>query len=148
MNPFSYSSAQRNRNRLNVLLEHKRKGRLLDIGCGDGGFLALADEYFQVEGLDLNPAPSDVRYSFYSDQVVKADVNEFDFENGIYDAITAFNVLEHIVDPDSVIRKVYQGLRPRGIFFGSVPNNDLPVGAIHTFLTNLFDSTHCSTFHP
>ncbi len=89
-----------------------------------------------------------MRYSFYSDQVVKADVNEFDFENGIYDAITAFNVLEHIVDPDSVIRKVYQGLRPRGIFFGSVPNNDLPVGAIHTFLTNLFDSTHCSTFHP
>lgn len=148
MNAFSYSSAQRNRNRISVLLEHKREGRLLDIGCGDGGFLALADRYFQVEGFDLNPAPIDARNSLISDQIVKADICDLDLENGVYDAITAFNVLEHILDPCSVIREVYLGLKPRGNFFGSVPNNHLPVGAIHTFLTNLGDSTHRSTFHP
>jgi cyclopropane fatty-acyl-phospholipid synthase-like methyltransferase len=36
-------NSQRNHNRLTTLLERRREGSLLEIGCGKGGFLTLAE---------------------------------------------------------------------------------------------------------
>lgn len=147
-NRFVFSSIRRNRKRLDMLLNYKKEGRLLDIGCGECCFVTLANQYFQSEGIDILPVPIDLCDSTSTPKITKADIYDIDFEDEVYDVITSFNLIEHLYDPYLAIQKVYGGLKPGGVFFGSVPNNSLLIGKIHTFLANLFDSTHCSTFHP
>lgn len=147
-NPFSHASSQRNQMRLNLLLTHKPGGRLLDLGCGDGGFAIAANPYFQVEGIDLHPRRIQPRRRGAAPRIVRANINNVELQTGGYDVITMFNVLEHLSAPYSVLQETYSGLKAGGVLFGSVPNNRWLAGKIHTLVSNLFDKTHCSTFHP
>ncbi len=58
----------------------------------------------------------------------------------------AFNILEHLHNPDKVINKAYLALKQNGIFVGSVPNNFGIIGKLFTVITNILDRTHRSTF--
>lgn len=147
-NPFSQASTQRNRKRLNLLLNYRGEGTLLDMGCGDCGFISVANPHFQVEGIDLHPGPLPASGPDVTPRIVAANINCVELGSGHYDVITMFNLLEHLPDPYHVIQESYSGLKPGGILFGSVPNNRWIAGKIHTLVSNLFDSTHCSTFHP
>jgi SAM-dependent methyltransferase len=118
------------------------------MGCGDGGFAAIANQYFHVEGIDTRPGPIHPCNSYPAPQIVKADIYDVDLEHAAYDVITVFNLLEHLREPHTVIQEAHSGLKPGGILFGSVPNNSFLVGRIHTLITNLWDRTHCSTFRP
>jgi SAM-dependent methyltransferase len=48
-----------------------------------------------------------------------------------YDVITCFDVLEHVPDPDSAVRKMREALRPGGLFFLYAPFGLDPVRPMH-----------------
>ena len=129
-----------------MLLEHKRSGRLLDVGCGDCGFMLQASEHFESTGIDNISSAMSLSLQKSGYQIIIDDITKVDFFPESFDVVTAFNVLEHFHDPERVISKIYQILHKAGIFFGSVPNNSLFLGTIHTALSNLGDRTHVSTF--
>lgn len=131
-----------------MLTEYKTGGKLLDLGCGDGGFVGIANPHFQVEGIDLQPEPILPPRPGAAPRIVRANINNVQLEPGMYDVITMFNLLEHLPAPYPVLQEAHAGLKPGGILFGSVPNNRWLAGKIHTLVSNLFDKTHCSTFHP
>lgn len=142
------SESTRNINRLNTILPQKNTGKLLEIGCGRGEFLKLANKYFNVTGVDVS------KYALETtDTSLKHKVRHFDIEGdqpltGQYDVIVAFNVLEHLANPTKAVKRIFQALQNNGLFVGSVPCNTGLLGSLHTALTNLFDKTHISTYTP
>jgi 2-polyprenyl-3-methyl-5-hydroxy-6-metoxy-1,4-benzoquinol methylase len=141
-------NSQRNRARLNVLLERRQAGTLLEIGCGMAGFLRLAEEHFAVHCLDVsNHAIATIREHF-GERVSVSNVEQDPLPADRYDVIVVFNILEHLRRPDEALRKIAVALKSGGLMIGSVPNNFGLVGGLTTRIGNFFDRTHVSTYDP
>jgi len=141
-------NSQRNRSRLKVLRQYKQAGDLLEIGCGQAGFLRMAEMYFDVEGKDIsNHAIESIRPHF-GDRVSVYNVEKDQLPAHRYDVIVVFNILEHLQRPDIAIEKIAGALKPQGLVIGSVPNNSGPLGSVVTRVGNFFDRTHTFTYPP
>jgi len=102
-------------------------GELLDIGCGEGLFLAFAQKYYNVVGIDIDQKAIHAAKELYGVQRVYAmTLEEFrrHFPREKFDVVTMFEVLEHLEDPVGTIRDIKAILKPRGILVISVPNRD------------------------
>ena len=104
-------------------------GRLLDVGCAYGPFLLASREAgYEAFGIDTSEAA--VRY--VREQLslpgltARFDVLPGSFLPeefcGRYDVITMWYVLEHFRDSAEVLQKVFNLLKPGGIFAFSTPN--------------------------
>jgi len=106
------------------------KGRLLDVGCGDGVFLREAQKYgFEVWGIDFDSKSIDTaKNSLGVDTLFAMSLEEF-YEyakknNLTFDVITFFEVLEHQDNPKRFLEMVKELLKPGGYIAGSVPNRE------------------------
>jgi len=141
-------NSPRNRKRIREVLRYETSGRLLEIGCAQGGFLEQAERYFDVEGADISEYAVRSLRNRLGSRVYPCDIEKDTLRPGAYNVIVAFNVLEHLKDPAAALTKIRSGLRPGGLFFGSVPNNGGPVGRAATLVGNVLDRSHCSTWTP
>ena len=141
-------NSPRNQKRLEVVLAHKQEGRLLEIGCGTGEFLKLAQKHFDVEGIDVSSYAVESSRRIFGTRVQQRNVETQPIGVRKYDVIVVFNVLEHLWRPKKAIAAIHRGLNPGGIVVGSVPHNAGLIGRFHTLLTNIFDRSHQSTYHP
>lgn len=108
------------------LLDATRDGpgppRLLDVGCGYGGFVSLMrDRGWDAEGVDPSPTTV-VAASANGIPVHLGTLDEFSCSGAPYRAITMFYVLEHLFDPMSSLRKVFALLEPGGVLLVRVPD--------------------------
>ena len=98
-------------------------GRLLDFGCGWGFFLDVARERGWLP-YGLEPLPG---HALYVRAKVEADVvtdilRDSTYPADYFDAITSFQVFEHLPDPAGDLVRLQQALRPGGILLIEVPN--------------------------
>jgi len=131
--------------------------RVLDIGCATG-FLgaALAAQGCVVTGVEYEPEAA-AKARTHLDEVVEADLNVTAladlFPGRDFDAIVFGDVLEHLMDPDAVLRSAAQLLAPGGAVVMSIPN--VAHGSVRLALlqgrwdyreTGLLDRTHLRFF--
>ena len=97
-------------------------GRLLDVGCGFGAFIArMRERGWDAVGLD--PSPRAVAAATDRGRPVQLGTLEgMQSEGGVYDAVTMFYVLEHLPDPLGALRKASDLLTPGGMFLLRVPH--------------------------
>ena len=97
-------------------------GRVLDVGCGFGGFVELMrTRGWDAEGLD--PSQAVVDAARRNGRPVRLGTLEaFSADAGPYDAITMFYVLEHLPDPMGALRKSFDLLVPGGTLVMRVPH--------------------------
>ena len=93
---------------------------ILDVGCG-GGFLsnALALEGFQVTGVDLSEESLKVAKAHDKTDSIKyipADAYHLPFPDQSFDVVTAMDFLEHVENPEQVVKECSRVLKPGGIF--------------------------------
>jgi SAM-dependent methyltransferase len=109
--------------RLQKLLPSKAEQfRILDYGCGDGAFLALANLFgFDVFGIDFS--------SVRNQRAAKTSITIFnDLETlesariGNINAVTLFQVLEHLEDPLIVLSKIATIMADGGVLIVEVPD--------------------------
>jgi 2-polyprenyl-6-hydroxyphenyl methylase / 3-demethylubiquinone-9 3-methyltransferase len=96
--------------------------RVLDVGCGGG----LLSESFATLGCDvtgvdrsastLDAARRHADRSGLDIRYVEGRAEILPFERGTFDVVCCCDVLEHVDDPDVVVREIARVLRPGGAF--------------------------------
>lgn len=109
-----------------VLLRHRSPGaRLLDIGCGRGYLLRLAQAHgFEVYGLDSSRRQIEGLAPIFGQRVARVVVGEEQIPWQGFDVITVSHVLEHLAEPGAVLNEVRGLLDRDGILFIAVPDID------------------------
>jgi 2-polyprenyl-3-methyl-5-hydroxy-6-metoxy-1,4-benzoquinol methylase len=104
------------------------RGRVLDVGSGYGYFQkALSDAGFEHDGLELSRHAREAakaRFGFEAlDGTLESHATEL---AGRYDAVTLWDVLEHVADPTALLIAAARCLRPRGFVALKTPNIRCP----------------------
>jgi SAM-dependent methyltransferase len=106
------------------------RGSLLDIGCYAGVFLDVAARRgYAVEGIELSRWARGLARG-RGHRVHEGSVDVLPTLPRRYDAITAFDVLEHLADPGTALRLIRDQLTASGCFVATVPDT----GAWHARL--------------
>ena len=108
----------------------RTRGRLLNIGCGNGRLLYLAkQDGWSVEGVELSPALAESVGRELGIKVTVADFLEYDIGASVegeagYDLVFLRHVLEHLPDARLAMEKIHRLLRPGGLVILEFPNVD------------------------
>jgi 2-polyprenyl-3-methyl-5-hydroxy-6-metoxy-1,4-benzoquinol methylase len=98
------------------------RGRVLDIGCGDGSFaLHMKQRGWEVAATEIDPDTIDRLCKGGIDAKLSANAEQEGFEKP-FDAITCWHVLEHMERPLRVAEWVRTQLATGGVFQATVPN--------------------------
>ncbi|WP_434524367.1 bifunctional 2-polyprenyl-6-hydroxyphenol methylase/3-demethylubiquinol 3-O-methyltransferase UbiG [Photorhabdus asymbiotica] len=120
--------------RLNYILQRSEGifgKKILDVGCG-GGILSesMAREGAEVTGLDMGTEPLQIARLHaletgipvtYVQETVESHAEKYP---QAYDIVTCMEMLEHVPDPESVVRACAQLVKPGGhVFFSTINRN-------------------------
>lgn len=99
--------------------------KVLDIGCGEGLFLSSLKKRSQIEtwGVEINHDASVVA-KINADKIIEGDIcNIIDYlPESYFDCVVFNDILEHLVDPYSILEKIKAKLNKDGIVICSIPN--------------------------
>ncbi len=101
----------------------KSRGRLLDVGCGPGFFLAEAKRRgWEVAGADLSAWAKQYCKEHYGIEVARGSLEEAAWPDQSFDVIVMNDVLEHLTDPRKTLREIRRLLKNDGIVYISTPD--------------------------
>jgi 2-polyprenyl-3-methyl-5-hydroxy-6-metoxy-1,4-benzoquinol methylase len=100
-------------------------GRLLEVGCGSGAFLARMHQLgWDVCGIDLDPAALARGRRITGLDLRCGTLEQIKFPADSFDVITMNHVIEHVHDPVGLLKECQRILRPNGKFVLTTPNGD------------------------
>ena len=108
------------RERIGIVRRFKKRGTILDIGCGSGYFLEAAKKYFKAEGVEL----SDNLRAWLKNKLDIKTYKNLNETKKKYDAITAFDIIEHVPSPLFFLKEIGKKLKKNGIVLIYTPNRD------------------------
>jgi len=98
---------------------------ILDIGCADGYLcLTLAKKGIQATGINLYRPSIEIAKKRARDLPAIFVCKDFMEENGQYDAVVMFELLEHIPEPQKALQKAFSLVKPHGSLYLSTPRTD------------------------
>lgn len=104
-------------------LSAEKRGRLIDVGCGNGQFLVLMrDLGWEVLGVEPDMEAARVAEEKFGLTVIPSTLEEAKLPDASADAITMHHVIEHVYNPISLLRECWRVLRPGGTLVIVTPN--------------------------
>ncbi|GIV26326.1 MAG: methyltransferase [Bacteroidia bacterium] len=106
----------------NEFLGVNNQKKVLEIGCGNGYVLkGLKELNYQLVGSEIYlDGLKNVRKRLSDIELIQMDALNMPFENE-FDAIGAFDVIEHIQEDVLVMQNIHSSLKTNGFFFITVP---------------------------
>lgn len=103
-----------------------RGGKYLDIGCASGNLIEHAQKMgWECFGVELSSAMRE-RAAQRTGRQIFASLDEVTKSGMRFDAVTMFEVIEHVEDPAATMRQVADLIVPGGMIALSTPNFDHP----------------------
>jgi 2-polyprenyl-3-methyl-5-hydroxy-6-metoxy-1,4-benzoquinol methylase len=99
-------------------------GRVLDVGCGEGGVggpLRAAGATW-ISGIELLPEPAARAAQTYDEALCGDAIEQVENVSGPFDTILCYDVLEHLYDPYALVSALRDVAAPGGRLHVSVPN--------------------------
>lgn len=111
--------------RLDRLERRTPRGRILDVGCGEGAFLeASAARGWEIWGTELSADGARYSSARLGCEIHCGELHEAGFPSGFFDVVTLWHVLEHVRQPSRYLDEIRRILRPDGLCVIAVPNVD------------------------
>ena len=106
---------------LKKLTELGLSGKLLDVGAGNGFFVSTAKSSFNVDAVGIEPSKKEVEFAR---EVLNVEIlqENLEYHEGTYEAVTAFNVIEHVTDPVGFLKSLLKKMAPKGLLVLTTPN--------------------------
>jgi 2-polyprenyl-3-methyl-5-hydroxy-6-metoxy-1,4-benzoquinol methylase len=95
--------------------------RVLDVGCGRGGFLELMEREnprIATIGIDLGSPPDYLAQG----GMLRGSALSLPFADGSFDVVTCAHVIEHLHDPVACVRELVRVCRPGGAIYIETPS--------------------------
>ena len=101
-------------------------GRLLEVGCGEGDFLVLAEaDGWQVTGVEYSSAASEkARQRLKNGDVSCGELHQLSLAAEQFDLCVVSDVIEHVRSPLDFLREIHRVLKPGGTLFIATPSID------------------------
>lgn len=98
-------------------------GKLLDVGCGGGGFLARMSRLGWIaHGVEPDSNAAEHAARLPGVTVHQCTLEDAGFPSNHFDAITLNHVIEHLDTPDRTLREIARVLKPGGTVVATTPN--------------------------
>jgi SAM-dependent methyltransferase len=108
--------------RLRLIEEWRRPGALLDVGCGDGAFLARAEARgWTTAGLETSAEAAARARASVRGPILGMPLEQAALASD-FDVVTFWDCLEHLVDPAAALRRVAARMRTGGVLAITMPN--------------------------
>lgn len=106
-------------------LRGEKRGKLLDVGCGDGAFLAdMQNLGWDIAGVETDPEAAKTAGQRLGMEIVAGSLENARLAPDSFDAVTLRHVIEHVADPVSLLRECQRILKPGGVLAITTPNLD------------------------
>jgi len=101
-------------------------GRLLEVGCGEGDFLELAEAAgWNVTGIEYSEAACEpARRRLKSGRIIRGELPRANLAADQFDLCVISDVLEHVRSPLNFLREIHRVLKPGGTLFVATPSTD------------------------
>lgn len=118
------------------------KIKILDAGCGTGGFTKKLEQYGDVYAVDINPTALKFAKRKKVKHLKKASVAALPFTNNYFELVLSLDVLYHkgVRNDSKALQEMYRVLKPHGILILRVPafeflrgNHDIVVETRHRY---------------
>jgi SAM-dependent methyltransferase len=123
-----------------------QRGRVLEVGCGNGRLLntiAANRPELELDGCDIRPlASTPTTFNFIR---VDPDASSLPYDDGSFDAVVLFDVLEHVLDPAALMKWVRSVLAPSGVLVSFTPLEDQPTSFYRMYRRLLGDDLYVET---
>lgn len=101
----------------------RRTGRLLDVGCATGEFLAAAKSRgWNVYGVETSRIGAEQAERLTGAEVYVGTLETASYQDGWFDAVTLWDVIEHVQSPSSYVERIERLVRIGGMFALTTPN--------------------------
>ncbi len=109
-----------------AITARKRRGRLLDVGCGTGNFAHEMEKLggWEVMGLDTSQSAAHYARKRFGLEVYVGELEEACFPDQHFDVVTLWDVIEHLPDPKGSLAEIARILRTDGLLVIGTPNGD------------------------
>lgn len=110
------------KSQINAVHHRLPPGRLLDVGCATGNYLAEMRRLgWQVAGVELNEIAADYARKRFHLDVFSGDLLQSNWPGDYFDVVTLWDVLEHTYNPLSILQEANRLLKPGGLLLFSLP---------------------------
>lgn len=107
---------------LDQMEPYRKTGKMLDVGCGIGLFLAEAKKRgWEVYGTEFTDKAIEICEG-KGIKMQQGKLNPAWYVEAMFDVITSFEVIEHINNPIEEIKNIQSVLRTGGLFYFTTPN--------------------------
>jgi 2-polyprenyl-3-methyl-5-hydroxy-6-metoxy-1,4-benzoquinol methylase len=118
------------------------RGKLLDIGCGYGFFLQeMKSRGWQVNGIEISQTGRQYAKSRWGIEVFSEPLENLQFPENSFDVVTLFYVIEHLLEPLSLMKAVNRILKPNGLVLLRWPHST-PIVKLLGSLSRKLDLYH------
>ena len=122
----------------------------VDIGAGDGAFLARVMDQLQFAdclGYEPSKAPIELARADIKPKLANRLFDGSDLAPGSVSLVTCFQTLEHVDNPQDLLIKVFDLLKPGGVFMTISHNVDSPMVKLLGTKSPIFDIEHLQLFN-
>ena len=106
-----------------MTLNAQERGKLLDVGCGNGKFLAKMRELgWVVYGVEPDGQAVKAAREWFGLDVHEGNLYKASFPSNTFDAISMNHVIEHVLEPIGLLEECQRVLKPSGRLVVVTPN--------------------------
>ena len=114
------------------------RGRVLDVGCGNGIALQALEGWKHKAGVDV----SDILLKLAREKGIEAhfcnvDESALPFPDESFDLVVSSDVIEHVLHTDHLLNEINRVVRTGGLYVAVIPNVNQPVSFVMQFILDL-----------